>query len=95
MTAGSVSVNPDGTWSGTGYALAYMNVLQPLLLAQMPADPSAAVVHGISSGAAVLANAAATLVGYVQANATVTIPAGALGAGIPASDVVLSSNPIG
>jgi hypothetical protein len=95
MTSGSVTVNGDGTWTGTGYALVYMDFIQPLLLSQMPADPSADVVLGISNGAAVLAKAAATLVGYIQSNATVTIPAGSLGGGIPASDVVLSSHPIG
>jgi hypothetical protein len=95
MISGSVTVNPDGTWSGSGLALVLMDALQPLLLGQMPAGPSAEVVLGISNGAAVVANAAATIVGYVQANATVTIPAGSLGAGIPAGNVVLSGQPIG
>lgn len=95
MTAGSVTVNPDGTWTGTGYALVFMDFIQPLLLGQVPASPSAEVVFGISSGAGILANAAATAISYIKSNATVTIPAGSLGGGIPASTVVLSSSPIG
>jgi len=96
MVQGSVSVDQsDGTWTGSGAALAAMNVVQPLLVAQLPAGYSTAVLVGISNGAAVIAEGIAALVPYVQGNATVTIPAGSIGPSLPASDVVLSSNPIG
>jgi hypothetical protein len=92
MSVGSVTVDQtDGTWVGSGASLALMNVIQPLLVAQLPAGYSTAVLVGISNGAAVIAEGAAALVTYIQTNGQLVIPANAFGSGIPASTTTLSS----
>jgi len=91
MSVGSVTVNPDGTWTGSGAALAIMNVIQPMLIGEI-SSPTQAITVGISKGAATVSQSIAAIITYISTNARVTIPAGSLGGGIPASDVHLDGD---
>jgi len=100
MSVGSVTVASDGTWTGTGAVKAYMDLVQPWMLSQLPPAPppydtahngpplTDDVVFGISTAAAGMATMLGTvLVGYLTANEQAIIPKDSLGSGIPSTEV--------
>lgn len=94
MIVGTVTVNSDGTWSGTGMALALMNGIQPWMLAQVPGPPygppvTASLTHGMSVQAAAMALALAPMVTYIQSNAVAVAAPNSLASGVPTGTVNL------
>lgn len=91
IATGSVTVNPDGTWSGSGMALALMNALQPYMVAQIPSGPAAAdIAIGCSNAAAGLATAIAAIAPYLVTNLKIQVPASAFASNVPNAEVDLS-----
>jgi hypothetical protein len=91
MSAGSITVNQTtGVWSGSGAAGAVMPAVLAPLLAQLPAGSSFQVILGVTNGAAIIAEAIAALVPYIQSNGNAVANANAFGSGIPASTVDLA-----
>ena len=95
LVAGSVTVNPDATYTGTGLALAIMTALATTIDARWPPDgtpgtPSKRTMH---DGLAESANALATaIVSHITANAVVTVPVSTneLASGVPSSPTNLT-----
>jgi hypothetical protein len=92
MTVGSITVASNGTWTGSGMALALMNAIQPWMLGQVPAGPAPTdIAVGASNSAKGLALALANaLVPYLTTNAQAVAPANAFGSSTPPSEVDLA-----
>jgi hypothetical protein len=78
MTAGTVTVNPDATFSGSGFALSEFNTLVAETAAKlsdagmsMPTAPEQ--LAPIYRGLAQVANSSARLITYIKANAVTSI----------------------
>lgn len=103
MAIGSVTINPDGTWSGTGMTKALVDTLQPYFLSKVPPAPppydtdhngpprTAAMLVGIGNEAKDLATAIATaLVPYIVAEEQAIVPPNAFGSSIPIFQTLLA-----
>ncbi len=99
LVAGTVTVAPDGTASGSGMALQIFNEMKNLAVLPDPDNPPAGftseqVLAVLVSSLEIYAQQAQAIangvVPHILDNLVIRIPADAFGSGIPATEVLLS-----
>jgi hypothetical protein len=98
MIQGSVTVNDNNTYMGTGAALVIFEAMLALIVLPDPNNPPVgftseqilSLVVASKRELAKQAVATASLINYINANGDVRVPANSFGVGVPTSTVVLS-----